>query len=171
MVTGITLSTAQIEYCQHLGLNVWQQDLEQEQNELPNDYDVIFSLEMISHIRNKIQLLSQLRSGTSRLILSESCAADDYLGEKVTFGGSIELCTVSELVHAVEAAGWKIQSIQNRRFYSLRTIVLWKQNLDRVYGVREPPGQLGTLRSLINLALPSPISWCHSFPLIDIIAT
>lgn len=104
------------------------------------------------------------------LILSESCAADTYLGERTTFGGSIELCTVSELVRDVEDAGWKIQSIQNRRFYSLRTIALWQQNLDRVYGDREPPGQLGVLRSLVNAALPSPVTWCQSFPLIDIVA-
>jgi len=167
-VTGITLSTAQVEYCQRLGLNVQQQDLEQ--GELPNEYDIVFSLEMISHIRNKAQLLRQLRSSASRLILSESCAADSYLGERTTFGNSIELCTVSELVHAVKAAGWKIQFMQNRRFYSLRTIALWKQNLERVYGERQPPSQLGSLRSLVDAALPSPISWAHSFPIIDIIA-
>ncbi len=171
LVTGITLSTAQIEYCQHLGLNVWQQDLEQEQNELPNDYDVIFSLEMISHIRNKTQLLHRLRSSASRLILSENCVADDFSGDRITFGGSMVFCTVSELIHAVETAGWKIQSIQNRRFYSLRTFALWKKNLDRVYGKHQPPGQLESLHRLIDAALSSPISWGHSFPLIDIIAT
>jgi cyclopropane fatty-acyl-phospholipid synthase-like methyltransferase len=169
-VTGITSSTAQIEYCQHQGLNVWQQNLEQEPDEISGEYDAIFSLEMISHIRNKARLLRRLRSRASRLILSESCAADNYSGDRTTFGGSIVLCTVSELVRAVEDAGWKIQSMQDRRFNSLRTIVLWKQNLDRIYGDSEPPGQLSSLRSLVNAALPSPINWCHSFPLIDIVA-
>lgn len=169
-VTGISSGTAQVEYCRSLGLDVWHQDVEDEPEVYPDDYDVIFCLEMISHIRNKAQLLRRLRSCAPRLILSESCAADTYLGERTTFGGSIELCTVSELVRDVEDAGWKIQSIQNRRFYSLRTIALWQQNLDRVYGDREPPGQLGVLRSLVNAALPSPVTWCQSFPLIDIVA-
>jgi cyclopropane fatty-acyl-phospholipid synthase-like methyltransferase len=169
-VTGITSSTAQVEYCQQQGLNVWQQDLEQEPDEIYGEYDLIFSLEMISHIRNKAQLLRRLRSRASRLILSESCAADNYSGERTTFGGSIVLCTVSELVRDVEEAGWKIKFKQNRRFESLRTIILWKQNLDRAYGNRQPPGQLSSLRSLVDAALPSPIKWCQSFPLIDIVA-
>jgi len=60
--------------------------------------------------------------------------------------------------------------MQDRRFYSLRTFALWKQNLDRVYGERQPPGQLGILRNHVDAVLPSPISWAYSFPLIDIIA-
>ena len=169
-VTGITLSTTQAEYCQQLGLNVWQQDLEYTHNELPNDYDVVFSLEMISHIRDKAQLLHRLRSCAPRLILSENCVADDFPGERIGFGDSMLMCTVSELIHFVEAAGWKIQSVQNRRFQSLRTFVLWKQNLDRVYGERQPPGQFDILRRHVDAALSSPMNWGHSFPLIDIIA-
>ena len=169
-VTCISCSTAQVDYCRSLGLNVWQQDLEQDSCEFTGEYDVVFSLEMISHIRNKTQLLRRLRDCASRLIVSESCAADSYSGERKTFGESMVLCKVSELVRAVEVAGWKIQSIQDRRFYSLRTIALWKQNLDRVYGNCQPPGQLGSLRSLVDIALRSPISWSLSFPLIDIVA-
>ena len=80
------------------------------------------------------------------------------------------LCTVSELTQYVEDAGWRIEYLKNRRFQSLRTIALWKENLDRVYGDRQPPGQLGSLRSLVDTALRSPIKWCQSFPLIDIVA-
>ncbi|MEN8218479.1 MAG: methionine biosynthesis protein MetW [Pseudomonadota bacterium] len=111
-VTGITSSTTQVEYCQQQGLNVLQQDLEQDIDEFYGEYDVIFSLEMISHIRNKVQLLRRLRSSASRLILSENCAADSYSGDRTTFGGSIVLCTVSELVRYLEEAGWKIQFMQ-----------------------------------------------------------
>ncbi|AFY57881.1 methyltransferase, cyclopropane fatty acid synthase [Rivularia sp. PCC 7116] len=169
-VTGISCSAAQVEYCRSLGLNVLQQDLDQDIDELPDEYDIVFSLEMISHIRNKAQLLRQMRSRASRLILSESCAADSYSGERLTFGGSIVLCKVSELVRDLESAGWKIKFMQDRRFQSLRTIALWKQNLDRVYGDAQPPGQLGTLRSLVDIALQSPLRWCQLFPLIDIVA-
>ncbi|WP_143302130.1 SAM-dependent methyltransferase, partial [Candidatus Entotheonella palauensis] len=109
-VTGISSSTSQVDYCRSLGLDVWHQDVECEPLVCFGDHDVTFCLEMISHIRNKGQLLRQLRACASRLILSESCAADSYWGERTTFGGSIVLCTVSELVREVEEAGWKIQS-------------------------------------------------------------
>jgi len=169
-VTGVTCSTAQADYCRHLGLRVLRHDLDRDAVEIPGEYDLIFSLEMISHVRNKFEHLSRLLANAPRLILSESCAADWYRGDRATYGGSIMLCTVSELVHAVEKAGWEIKVMRNRRFESLRTIALWKQNLDRAYGDREPPGQLSCLRGLVNEALKSPIAWCRSFPLIDIVA-
>ncbi|MDB9373321.1 SAM-dependent methyltransferase [Nodularia sphaerocarpa] len=169
-VTGVSCSTGQVEYGRSLGLNVLHQDLEAEQDEFSGKYDVIFALEMISHIRNKIELLRRLRSCGSRLILSGNCAADSYSGERTTFGESMYLCKVSELVADVEAAGWKISFMQDRRFYALRTFALWKQNLDRVYGDRQPPGQLGILRGHADTALRSPLIWAKCFPLIDIVA-
>nr|VFK13518.1 MAG: Cyclopropane fatty-acyl-phospholipid synthase [Candidatus Kentron sp. LPFa] len=173
-VVGVTSSQTQVEYCRHLGMEAWRRDLDGETNPLPNvssgGVDIIFSLEMISHIRHKLRLLRRLRESGARLILSESCVADGYSGERTVFGGSILLCSVSELAHDVEAAGWEIRWMRDRRFHSLRTLSLWKQNLDRIYGEREPPGQLGVLRDLVDAALPSPVEWCRSFPLIDIVA-
>lgn len=167
-VSGISFSSTQAEYCQSLGLNVWQQNLEEE--EIKGQYDLVFSIETIDHIKNKVGLLRRLRDISSRLIVSQGCAADHYSGERTTFGGSMVLCTVSELVRNVKEAGWKIEVMQNRRFYSLRTISLWKQNFDRAYGDRQPPGQLAILRSLVDTALRDPVGWCQSFPLIDIVA-
>jgi cyclopropane fatty-acyl-phospholipid synthase-like methyltransferase len=161
-VQGITLSAEQAKYCQSIGLPVRCQDVEREN--IKENYDVVFMLEVLSHIRDKADLLRRLRPLAPRLILSVN------LGERTTFGDSMVLCTVSELTQYVERAGWKIQFMQDRRFQSLRTIALWKQNFDRVYGDRQPPGQLGWLRSLVDAALQSPVSWCQSFPLIDIVA-
>ncbi|MDB9518585.1 class I SAM-dependent methyltransferase [Roseofilum reptotaenium CS-1145] len=169
-VTGISLSSTQVEYCQSLGLNVWQQDLELETEEIRGEYDLIFCLEMMSHIRNKARLLERLRSLAPRLLLSVNCITDNYWGERTTFGESMELCTVSELTQYLEQAGWQINYIKNKRFQSLRTIALWKENLDRVYGDRQPPGQLAILRALVDAALRDPVGWCQSFPLIDIVA-
>lgn len=169
-VTGVTCSRAQADYCRGLGLNVLHLDLDREGAEIPGAYDLVFSLEMISHIRDKSEHLRRLRAKAPRLVLSESCAADSYRGERLTYDGSIVLCTVSELVRDVEQAGWKIRSMRNRRFESLRTIHLWKENLDRVYGNREPPGQLNCIRRLATAALAAPLAWCHSFPLMDLVA-
>jgi len=60
------------------------------------------------------------------LIVSESCAVAGYAGERITYGGSIVLCTVSELIQDLEKVGWEIKFMRNRRFESLRTIALWK---------------------------------------------
>jgi len=119
---------------------------------------LVFSLEMISHICNKLDYLRRLCANALRLVLSESRAADGYRGKRVTYDDSIILCTVSKLMRDVVAAGWKIRCVRNRRLESLRTITLWKRNLDRVYGDRRPPGQLGCLRGLVTEALKSPIA-------------
>ena len=167
-VVGTTISVEQTKYCQNIGLNVRTQDVET--TEINGDYDLVFLLEVLSHIRNKAKLLRRLRPLVSSLILSVNCVADNYLGERTTFGDSMVLCTVSELKQYVEEAGWEIKFMQNRRFQSLRTFILWKQNLNRVYGDSQPPGQLGILRTHVDTALKSPIAWCQSFPLIDIVA-
>lgn len=167
-VNGISFSTTQAEYCRNLGLNVWQQDLEKE--EIKGQYDLVFSIEILSHIRNKLGLLKQMRSLAPRLILAVNCIADHYSGEKTTFGESMVLCTVSEFIEYMKIAGWTINFMQNRRFFTLRTIALWQQNFDRVYGDSQPPGQLGILRRMVETALRNPIQWCQSFPLIDIVA-
>lgn len=167
-VVGTTISVEQAKYCQNIGLNVRTQDVET--TEIDGDYDLVFMLEVLSHIRDKSSLLRRLRSLAPRLILSVNCIADNYVGERTTFGESMILCTTSELKQYLEQAGWEIKFMQNKRFQSLRTIVLWKQNLDRVYGEIQPRGQLATLRSLVDIALQSPLRWCQSFPLIDIVA-
>ena len=169
-VTGISSSSAQVEYCRSEGLDAWQQDLDLETDAIRGKYDLVFSLEMISHIRNKAGLLRRLRPLAPRLLLSANCVVDNYLGERTTFGESMELCTVSELTQYLEQAGWRIQFRQNRRFQSLRTFVLWQENLERVYGDRQPPGQLAILRNHVDTALRDPVGWCKSFPLIDIVA-
>jgi len=169
-VTGVTCSTAQTDYCRSLGLEVSRRNLDRDTEEIPGRYDMIFSLEIISHIRDKLGYLRRLRANGSRLILSESCAADGYPGGSVTYDGSIVLCMVSELIDDVKKAGWRIEFMRNRRFESLRTIGLWKRNLDRVYGERAPPGQLNCLRGLITEVLKAPIAWSQSFPLMDLVA-
>ncbi len=167
-VQGVSISAAQVAYCQSIGVDVWQCDIEQDA--LGGTYDVVFMLEVLSHIRNKVEVLAKLRPLAPRLVISMTCMADKIETPRTVFGGSIELFSQSEFVEAVERAGWRIQSLRNRRFQSLRTVLHWKKNLERVYGDRTPPGQLGVLHNLTETALRSPIMWCQSFPLIDIVA-
>lgn len=169
-VTGVTISQAQADFCTRQGLAVQQHDLEQDTWPIQDDYDLIFSLEMISHIHDKVGFLRRLRPHATQLILSENCVIKGHSAERLTFDNSMVLCTVEELQQALEDAGWQIRSIQNRRFQSLRTITLWKQNFDAIYGDQTPPGQLAVLRRLVTAASPNPLSWGQNFPLIDIIA-
>lgn len=168
-VEGLTISTSQAQYCRDMGLKVHCQDIEQHEIRHQH-FDAILLLEVLSHIRDKAKLLTQLRAVAPRLILTVNCLANNSLSTRETFGNSMMLCTVTELTQHLEAAGWQIQFIQNRRFQSLRTIALWKENLDRIYGTQTPPGQLAILQSLVKSALQSPLKWCQSFPLIDIVA-
>ena len=170
VVSGVTISQAQAAYCQDTGLSVQQCDLEADVWPLQGQYDVILSLEMISHIRDKTQLLRHLRPHANRLILSESCVADDYTGSRATFGGSIWLCSVAELTTALHTAGWQIKWMRDRRFQSLRTIALWQARLQAVYGDAPPPGQFAALQGLVNQARINPLNWARSFPLIDVVA-
>ena len=80
------------------------------------------------------------------------------------------MCTTSDLVEAVERAGWTIRAIRNRRVQSMRTLVLWGAKLDAVYGESQAPGPIEDLRRLVATALTDPITWCRDNPLIDIVA-
>lgn len=167
-VQGITISTGQAEYCRSTGLNVLLRDLEQDTIE--GEYDLIFMLEALSHIRNKFRLLQQFRQYAPRLILSVNCVADDYQGDRIVFGDSMVFCSTTELIKDVEKAGWRIQSLQDRRPQSIPTLVHWKQNLDRVFSDRIPPHHLNMLGQLHKEAFKSVDAWCEAFPLIDIVA-
>lgn len=167
-VQGITISAAQAEYCRSTGLNVWQRDLEQDS--IDGEYDVVFMMEALSHIRDKFKLLQQLRQHAPRLILSVNCVSDSYPGNRTVFGDSMVFCSTSELVGYVEQAGWRIQSLRDRRPQSIPTLVHWQNNLDRVYGNRIPPHHLSMLGQLKQEAFKSIENWCQAFPLIDIVA-
>ena len=141
-----------------------------DQEPLQGDYDAIVSIEVLSHIRDKVGLLRRLRLLAPRLILSVNCAADTYGGNRITFGNSMVLCTVSQLKQDLAQAGWRLHSLHNRRLASFRTVSLWEQQLDQVYGESDPSGQLGCLRNLVDGALAAPVRWCQSFPLVDVVA-
>lgn len=169
-VKGLTISTQQAKYCRHIGIDAEHQDVEKER--IQGHYDLIFMMEALSHIRDKAALLRHLKSLAGRLVLSVNCIAETApIAMRTTFGGSMHLCTVSELTQALGQAGWKIQFMQNRRFQSLRTAVLWQQNLEGI-GRKDACSseQFISLQGLVSAALSDPIRWCQSFPLIDIVA-
>lgn len=165
---GITISSSQLDYCRKLGMNTRCQNVEREA--LTGQYDTIFMLEVLCHIFDKNALLKKLRPLAPQLVLSTVCCSENYAGDSHTFGDSIKLISVSELTASLEAAGWRVKFTQNRRFKSLRTVALWHENLNRIYGDSPPPGQLAVLKSLTDIAMSNPVEWSTMFPLIDIVA-
>jgi cyclopropane fatty-acyl-phospholipid synthase-like methyltransferase len=167
-LTGVTISRTQAEWCRHKGIAVQIMDIEAE---LPDGhYDIAFCLEAMEHVIDKPGLLSRLYQRADRLILSVNCIADATKQPRRSFGHSMVFCTPEELQTWVDKAGWSIRHIANRRFQALRTIVLWGRNFDNVFGSKETRGQLQLLRDLVRTALKSPVAWCQSHPIIDIIA-
>ena len=168
-VKGITISKTQVSHCQKRGIDVCCLNLET--GEIPGGYEVAFMLEVLSHIRNKVGVLRKLRSCAKRLILSSGCIANSVTSKTVqTFGGSMVLCSPTQLCEIVTSAGWHIIKKRNRRFQSLRTNELWGERLTQVYGDKEPPGQLAHLKSVVVAAAKNPALWARNNPLIDIIA-
>ncbi|MGH6922651.1 MAG: SAM-dependent methyltransferase [Propylenella sp.] len=167
-VSGVTISRAQAEYCLRTGLSVRLADLEDDP--LSGDFDVAFLLESLSHIRGKQELLRRLRSRAKTLIVSVNCVADGFSGERLTFGGSMELCTPAELEASVTQAGWRIVLMRDRRKEALPTLFHWQRNIKKAFGDEQPPGQLGVLRDMTEHALRNVDAWSRSYPLIDIVA-
>jgi cyclopropane fatty-acyl-phospholipid synthase-like methyltransferase len=167
IVKGLTIADAQVSYCRTLGLDVEHRDVEREA--LPMGYDVALLLEVLEHIRDKVSLLRRLRQSARRAVIAANCIAQATVAREC-FGQTVVLCTVGELQCALQEAGWRIVHLRQRRFESLRSLVHWKNNLQRVYGPTEPPGQLGQLRGLVTRALRDPIRWCVANPLVDVVA-
>jgi hypothetical protein len=167
-VQCVTISSGQAKYVRQLGLNVWQRDLET--SPLEGEYDVALMHEVLSHIHDKQGVLLKLRPRARRLVITVNCCADDYTGDRTRFGGSMKICSVSELRQYVTAAGWKIRHMRERRRESMPTFRYWLENITRVYGHRSATPHIELLRQLSQKALADPDSFCRNRPLVDLIA-
>jgi LynF/TruF/PatF family peptide O-prenyltransferase len=168
-VHGITISSAQADYCRRLPIEVTLSDLERDP--IAGRYDIVFMLEALYHIRDKRGVLVKLRNCADRLLLSTHCVAEDYTGIRMMFaesGGT--LCKTSELERYLQDAGWRIREIRNRSFQAIPTIHYWKKNFDQIYADQKPPGHLGILRDYVEDVVISLNNWCRTYPLIDVVA-
>ncbi|MEM8659893.1 MAG: class I SAM-dependent methyltransferase [Pseudomonadota bacterium] len=166
--TGITISQAQVDYCQQLGLNVCRKNLETD--ELPgSQYDVVVMIEAMQHIMDKQAILAKFRDCSNRLLLTVNLSRSRD-NERV-FGGTLKSCSYNQLETYLQRAGWKIDLVRSRRAESYPTLVLWSNNLKTVYGDETPPGQLRFLRDYVNFALSRWVDWCPMVPLVDVVAS
>ena len=167
-VLGVTASRAQAGYCRTRGLSVKVMNMEKR---LPSGhFDVAFSLEALEHIQDKVGFLKRVRQCADRLVLSTGCIADPEKQPRTSFGETISFCTPAELKAMTLEAGWSIREMRNRRFESLRTLVLWQERFKNLEAYGELDGQLRILRSLVSNALGAPLPWAINHPLIDVVA-
>ncbi|MDZ4108261.1 MAG: class I SAM-dependent methyltransferase [Brevundimonas sp.] len=168
-VTGITASAVQAAHCRSRGLEVHQLDLEDDWIPGNEVYDIAFALESIEHMHGKAGVLRRARQSARRLIVTANVSADG-LGNYDTYSGTMRLCTVSDLVELVTGAGWTIRSMRNRRFQSLRTLTLWRDNIEANWPQGDPPAAIRDLLDLCRHGLADPLLWARNNPLIDIVA-
>ncbi|MDP3379649.1 MAG: class I SAM-dependent methyltransferase [Brevundimonas sp.] len=168
-VTGVTASAVQAAHCRSRGLDVHQLDLEDDWIPGSEVYDIAFALESIEHMHDKAGVLRRARQSARRLIVTANVSADG-LGRYDTYSGTMRLCTVSDLVELVTEAGWTIRSIRNRRFQSLRTLTLWRDNIEAHWPAGDPPAAIRDLLDLCRHGLADPLHWARNNPLIDIVA-
>lgn len=168
-IHGLTVSRAQYEYCRaQLDLTVSHLNVETEA--LPRGFDIALLFESFEHIENKTALLHKLRLSAEKLILLTSCMNDGLSIARETFGGSIILATIQEIKQSLADAGWKIIVLENRRLQSIPTFHHWRENLERVFGQQEIPGQLRTLKQLCDIFFSNPVAWCKNYPLLAVVA-
>ena len=170
-VKGVTISTAQADYCRQAGLDVEQLDLEAATPD--GHFDVALFLESIEHVQDKAGLLERLRDRCQRIIISSNAWAHTDPSWRPTFARSSATATPLELCALLEHSGFRVLSMQDRRPKSIGTLHYWKANFERVFGAAMPPGQLGVLRRYTDTITASPVTlerFIRNAPLVDIVA-
>lgn len=172
-VTGVTISETQYNYCKNeIGFRTHLADIEKMNfSAFEKSYDAVIMIESLEHILEKSHLFMQVKKITNRLIIKTNCLEDHLNVSRWTFDNTMYMCTISELIHDLEQAGWTIELKINRRLHSVPTIKFWKKQLEREI-VKENclNGQLQTLYRLTTSFEANPFGWCRSFPLMDIVA-
>ena len=169
----ITISDSQAAYIKSLQCQVIQADLE-ERLPLRGHWDIALMLESLEHIKNKGQLLEEIRSCASRLILRVNCTTRADMVNQSVFGSSMMMPTQSVLLDTLHNSGWKVRYICNRRSKTFESVIHWKKGIEALrINLRLPsrlPTHLMALESMCDRALLSPQKWMKSNPLIDIVA-
>jgi hypothetical protein len=169
-VRGITVSRTQAEHGRRLGLQVDELDLETAT--LSGRFDVAFMCESLDHIQDKLRVLRQLRAVATRLIVRVSAISP--VEQAQTRGQPsamlLDLATPVQLEAYLRKAGWRILKSGQRRRQAMRTFLLWRANLDRVYGTTTAPGHLESLRRLCSAAVTREAWFMRAYPLIDVVA-
>lgn len=168
--TGVTISQSQFNYCKNqLGLNVLHGNIETMVFE--NDYDVVFMMESLEHIKVLTALFSKLRPVAKTLVLQTNAVAENAAIPESTFGASMTTYKLSEIKSALTAANWELIHAEDKRFQSISTFKFWEERLNRLRQQKIPfDTQLEALSGLVHSFNAHPAQWCATFPLLNIVA-
>jgi cyclopropane fatty-acyl-phospholipid synthase-like methyltransferase len=166
-VLGLTISQAQFEYCNNMGVKVKLADLETVI--LDQEFDIIIMIESLEHILKKRQLLEKLRTIGKRIIIRTTCTSRESRTNKPEYADTMYLQTPANLRQYLEQSGWRLLSVKNQRAASKLTLTHWKYRLQQAYGDNPPTGHLRDLLNLSNHALANWELWAADHPLLDIV--
>ena len=169
-VQGVTLSSAQFNYCRSLGMDVMLGDLES-MDLSGHRYDAVLMMESLDHIQHKGELLTVLRGLAPKIILRVNCVASLLATASSQAGRWHMYMETPEMIQRrLERAGWNLIRWVDRRTETLLTFSLWHARLESVFPDADPPGQLGLLKQLCEYALSDLDRWADANPLMEYVA-
>src|SRR5208283_3042331 len=129
-VECVTNSSAQQGYCSSLGLHSRVLDLEQDDGRDLGYFDSVIMLESLEHIIDKRSLFTKLKQITSRVVLVTSCDAQAAGDLVSTYGGTMYMTSVAELLDVIASAGWRIDTAVDNRRYAMPTFEHWRTRIE-----------------------------------------
>jgi cyclopropane fatty-acyl-phospholipid synthase-like methyltransferase len=164
-VECVTNSCAQQEYCSSLGLHSRVLDLERDDARDLGYFDGVIMLESLEHILDKHNLFARLKYMTSRVVLVTSCDSQAAGGLVPTYGGTMYMTSVAELLGMITSEGWRIHGAVDNRRYAMPTFEHWRTRIEAAYpsSMKRP---VEMLYALCEIALADIASFEKRFPLL-----
>lgn len=164
-VECVTNSSIQQEYCNSLGLHTQILDLERDNIRDLGHFDTVVMLESLEHILGKRALFRRLRHITSRVVFVTNCDSD-ISGKRVpTYGGTMYMTSVEELLGMLSGEGWRVHVAVDNRKYATPTFDHWRTRIESTYpnSMKRP---VEMLYVLCLIALANVESFEKRFPLL-----
>jgi len=164
-VECVTNSSAQQEYCSSLGLRSHILDLERDDARDLGCFDGVLMLESLEHILDKHSLFARLKHMTRQVVLATSCDSEDAGDLVPTYGGTMYMTSVEELLGVITTEGWRIDvAIDNRR-HAMPTFEHWQTRIEAAYpkSMKRP---VEMLYALCEIALSDIAGFEKRFPLL-----
>ena len=161
---GLTISRSQFRYVAGLGLPVRLGDAER--TFPPGQFDCVLMLESLTHIRDKVRLLSVLRPFARRLIMRVNC--QDSAPEGTAFGGTMHMISSTRLREILKSSGWRIQHWKDRRREALPSVAVWWRRIQSLPTSNEE--HLEVFRTWCDRLMRDLDRWGRHNPLIEVVA-
>lgn len=164
-VECVTNSRVQQEYCNLLGLHTQILDVEQDNIRSLGHCDSVIMLESLEHVFDKRKLFRELKDITSRVVFVANCDSDGSDKPVSTYGGTMYMTSVGELLHILTSEGWDVHVAADHRKYAMPTFEHWRTRIEAAYPY-SMKGPVEMLYVLCEVALSDIASFEKRFPLL-----